>query len=104
LVLWLARGLVVGGLAIFLVAPDVDGPVLVAVWLPVLAGYRFLALAPTSRAGKAAVDLGFLVLAFFAAFEGGWIFIPAGLCYLAFDVVGLRRDAGRQDLAVGQLT
>ena len=59
--LWLARLLLVAGLAVFLIAPGVNGPVLVAVWLLVLVAYRFVAMAPDTRAGKAAVDVGFLV-------------------------------------------
>ncbi len=101
LLLWLARLLLVAGLAVFLIAPGVNGPVLVAVWLLVLAAYRFVAMAPDTRAGKAAVDVAFLVLAFFAAFEGGWALIPAGLCYLAADLTGSGRNPRREDLAVG---
>ena len=99
--LWLARILVAAGLALVLMAPDVNGPVLAAIWLIVLVAYRWMASAPASGPGRAAVDAAFLALALVAAFEGGWTFIPAGLCYLGADLVGSGRGAGRQDLAVG---
>src|SRR4051794_12007817 len=97
----MARILAVAGLALILVAPAVNGPLLVAVWLVVLVAYRFLASGATTRAGKTAVDGAFLVLLFVAAFEGGWTFLPAALCYLAADVTAMRSHSRRRDVAVG---
>jgi hypothetical protein len=79
--------LTVGAFVVILLAPDVAGLWLVLTWTVIWATYRLVANGIPDRVGRAAVDVVFLVLAFAAAFEGGWFFIPAGIAYLVHDLV-----------------
>jgi len=88
---WLPTSLAVIALGLFLIAPAVNGPLLVLGWGIVLSLYRYIATAAPDRASRALVDAGFLVICTLAAFEGGWFLLPAGVAYLVRDLRPDRR-------------
>jgi hypothetical protein len=83
---WTPVALTAIALGAFLVAPNVDGPLLVTVWLLVIGGVRAIAALLPDPRSRAVLDIAFIVGCVAAAFEGGWLLIPAAVAWLALDL------------------
>lgn len=77
--------LAVLALALLLVAPNANGPLLVLVWAIAVAGFRYLASITAGRTLRLIVGAAFLWACFLGAFWGGWFLIPAGIAFLVID-------------------
>jgi hypothetical protein len=80
-------------LALFLLAPDINGPLLVLVWLAIITAYRVVVAMMAEPRALATVDLAFILLALLAGFWGGWFLIPAGIAWLVCDLRDRRTGA-----------
>jgi hypothetical protein len=70
---------------VFLIAPDVNGPLLVAVWLLVFGIERAAVASIATRESRVALDAILLVGCVLGAFEGGWYLVPASIGFLWID-------------------
>lgn len=80
-----AWSLALGALALLLVAPNANGPLIVLVWGGALGTFRYLASTTAGRAPRALLGVVFLWACFLGAFSGGWFLIPAGILFLMYD-------------------
>ena len=80
-----AWSLAIGALALLLIAPNANGPLLILVWAIALTIYRSVASVATGRGLRVGVGVAFLWLCFIGAFWGGWFLIPAGVAFVLHD-------------------
>jgi hypothetical protein len=71
--------------AAFLIAPGIDGPALVVVWLLIFGIERAVVAMATTRDARLAMDAILLVGCLLAAFEGGWYLVPSAVAFLWID-------------------
>lgn len=72
-------------LALLLVAPNANGPLLVLIWGIALLAFRYLASRIADRTPRLIVGAVFLGVCFLGAFSGGWFLIPCGVVFLVYD-------------------
>lgn len=82
---WLGPALAVGGLIVFLLAPDVNGPLLVLLWTATILGYRYAVGLMARPAERVTIDGVMLVACLVLGFQGGWYFVPAVVAFAARD-------------------
>jgi hypothetical protein len=77
-------------LALLLVAPNVDGPLIVLVWAGAVGLFRLVVLLVGGSLPRLIVGGVFLWTCFVGAFWGGWFLIPAGVAFAMHDWRGAR--------------
>jgi hypothetical protein len=82
---WVPFVLLALACGVFLIAPDVNGPLLIAAWLVVFGIERAVAASIATRDARVALDAILLIGCVLAAFEGGWYLVPSAIAFLWID-------------------